>query len=59
MNLFSAEQDVELGREAAAEAEKELTILADPVLTGYVNDVGVRVAKASTEPGLPLPVQGD
>lgn len=54
-NLFTRQQDVQLGREAAAEIRKKVTIVNDPVLTSYVNAVGQRLmqsreAKASGFP---------
>jgi Zn-dependent protease with chaperone function len=38
-NLFSVEQDIEIGRLSAAEAERELPILRDASLERYLNDV--------------------
>ena len=54
-NLFTRQQDIQLGREAAAEIRKKATIVNDPVLTSYVNAVGQRLmqsreAKASGFP---------
>ena len=43
-NLFSKDQDVQLGKEAAAEVEKQMTVLKDPVLTEYINKLGMRIA---------------
>jgi len=43
-NLFSKQQDVQLGEEAAAQVRKEKTIVNDPVLSAYVNRVGKRLA---------------
>jgi predicted Zn-dependent protease len=45
-NKFSLEDDVKLGREAAAEGEKKLQLLRDPQLEGYVQHVGERLAAA-------------
>lgn len=45
-NLFSKEQDVQLGEEAAAQVRKQKTMIKDPVLTSYVNRVGKRLAAA-------------
>src|SRR5690349_14220069 len=45
-NLFSKEQDVHLGEEAAAQVRKEKSVINDPVLTAYVNRVGNRLAEA-------------
>lgn len=43
-NLFSKEQDVQLGKESAAQVRKQGVILDDPFLTAYVNKVGQRLA---------------
>lgn len=45
-NLFSKQQDVQLGQEAAAQVRKQMTVIHDPVLTNYVNLVGKRLANA-------------
>jgi predicted Zn-dependent protease len=45
-NLFSKQQDVQLGQEAAAQVRKQMTVIHDPVLTNYVNQVGKRLASA-------------
>lgn len=45
-NLFSKQQDVQLGQEAAAQVRKQMTVINDPVLTNYVNQVGKRLASA-------------
>ncbi|HUG81802.1 MAG TPA: M48 family metallopeptidase [Bryobacterales bacterium] len=52
-NLFSPEQDVQLGKEAAAEIEKEVTIVNDKELTEYVARIGKRLADASPAPEYP------
>ena len=54
-NLFSKQQDIQLGREMAAEVRKQATLIEDPTLTAYVNAVGKRLmasqeAKASGFP---------
>jgi predicted Zn-dependent protease len=54
-NFFSKQQDVQLGQEAAAQVRKQMTVIKDPTLTGYVNAVGKRLmasqeAKASGFP---------
>jgi beta-barrel assembly-enhancing protease len=43
-NLFSKQQDVQLGQEAAAQVRKQMHVINDPVLTDYVNRVGKRLA---------------
>jgi len=44
-NLFSKQQDVQLGREAAAEIEKQLTVIQDKALTDYINRIGNRLVE--------------
>jgi len=43
-NLFSAEQDVEVGRQSAAQAEQQLPLLRDSEVQNYVNRIGQRLA---------------
>jgi predicted Zn-dependent protease len=43
-NLFSKEQDVQLGQESAAQVRKQMTIVDDPFLKNYVNQIGKRLA---------------
>ena len=43
-NVFSPEQDIEIGRQSAAEAERTLPMLRDPAIAGYVDRVGRRLA---------------
>ena len=43
-NLFTRQQDVQLGRELAAQIRKQSTIVYDPTLTAYVNTIGKRLA---------------
>jgi predicted Zn-dependent protease len=43
-NLFSKEQDVQLGKESAEQVRKQMTVIHDPVLTAYVNQIGKRLA---------------
>jgi len=55
-NLFSKEQDVQLGQENAAQVRKQMTVIHDPVLTEYVNRVGKRLvgAREAQESGFPF-----
>ena len=55
-NLFTKQQDVQLGEETAAEVRKQMTVISDPVLTAYVNHVGKRLAASeeATESGFPF-----
>jgi Zn-dependent protease with chaperone function len=52
-NLFSPEQDVQLGQEAATEIEKQVTVVNDKALTDYVAGIGKRLADASPAPDYP------
>ncbi len=45
-NLFTRQQDVQLGQELAAQIRKNVTIVKDPVLINYVNAVGRRLAQS-------------
>jgi beta-barrel assembly-enhancing protease len=54
-NLFSVEQDVEIGRQSAIEAEAQLPILNDRSIEAYVNAIGERLA--SVAPGADYPYQ--
>ena len=54
-NLFSTEQDVEIGRQSAAEAERQLPILRNPSVEAYVGAIGKRLA--AVIPGAKFPYQ--
>ncbi len=43
-NMFSAQQDVEIGAQSAAEAERQLPLLRDADVEGYVNRIGQKLA---------------
>jgi beta-barrel assembly-enhancing protease len=43
-NLFSPQQDVQLGQEQAAQVRKQMPIVNDPFLNNYVNTIGKRLA---------------
>ncbi|HWY69511.1 MAG TPA: M48 family metallopeptidase [Terriglobales bacterium] len=45
-NLFSKEQDVQVGQESAAQVRKQMTMVKDPFLNQYVNSIGKRLANA-------------
>ena len=45
-NKYAVEDDVKLGREAAAQAEKEFPLLRDGEIEEYVNQVGQRIVSA-------------
>jgi hypothetical protein len=52
-NLFSVDQDVEMGKDASKEVEKKLLILNDSVTQRYVTDLGLSLAKNTDMPNLP------
>jgi hypothetical protein len=43
-NLFSPQQDVQLGKESAEEVDRTYPLLADPQVLRYVNDLGRQLA---------------
>jgi beta-barrel assembly-enhancing protease len=55
-NLFSKDQDVQLGKESADQVRKQMTVIKDPVLTDYVKRVGKRLvsAREAQESGFPF-----
>lgn len=55
MNFFKPAQDIELGREAAAEAERQLPLLRDAGVNAYLNRLGRRLA--AHVPGHDFPYQ--
>jgi beta-barrel assembly-enhancing protease len=54
-NLFSVEQDQDIGKQSAAEAERQLPILNDRSTTQYVTAIATRLAKVA--PGADFPYQ--
>ena len=52
-NVFSVEQDVEIGRQSAVEAERQLPLLRDSSVQNYVERVGRRLAEAAPGPKFP------
>jgi len=55
-NLFSKQQDVQVGQESAAQVRKQMTMVKDPFLNQYVNSIGKRLANApeARESGFPF-----
>lgn len=49
-NLFSPEQDVEVGQQSAAQAEQQLPIVNDAQINNYVNNIGQRLARNAGGP---------
>jgi beta-barrel assembly-enhancing protease len=54
-NLFSVDQDQEIGRQSADEAERQLPILQDRSIEAYVDGIGKRLAAVA--PGAKYPYQ--
>ena len=54
-NLFTVEQDIDLGRQSAAEAEKQLRLLNDRNVDSYLNRIVQRLAAGA--PGARYPYQ--
>jgi|SRR5215470_10809658 len=52
-NLFSKEQDVQLGKEAASQVEKQSKIVTDAVVSNYVQRIGERLAATPDAGGYP------
>lgn len=52
-NLFSVQQDVEIGRQSAVEAEKQLRLLNDPPINNYLTRIITRLAAQA--PGAKYP----
>jgi predicted Zn-dependent protease len=46
-NLFSKEQDVQLGKESAAEVEKKMKVIDSPELQGYIGTVGKKLTSSA------------
>jgi hypothetical protein len=44
-NQFSPEQDIELGRQAAAEIKQQVDIVDNPTLQNYIKGLGTRLAR--------------
>jgi predicted Zn-dependent protease len=53
LNLISTEEEIRLGRDLAAEIEREERVLNHPALSRYVSAVGERVAARSGRAGIP------
>jgi predicted Zn-dependent protease len=52
MNLLSAQQEVEIGRQAAKEVETSMPIYDDPVVAAYVDSLGQLLARHSRRPDI-------
>src|SRR6185436_2729560 len=52
-NTFSEEQDIEIGRQSAVEAEKKLPLINDPRIVTYVESLGKTLVAKSRGPNFP------
>jgi hypothetical protein len=55
VNVFTPEQDIQLGKQNAAEAEKQLRMLNDPRVDEYLNSLGKKLVAHA--PGYKYPYQ--
>lgn len=46
-NLFSPQQDIQVGREASGEADKQLPLVTDPEVVRYVSNLGRQLAQVA------------
>jgi predicted Zn-dependent protease len=53
ISLMSEAQEIQLGREADIEVQREMGMYEDRALQDYVNDIGQRLARNSHRPNLP------
>ncbi len=53
-NLFSKQQEVELGREAASQTERQLQLVHDAALNSYVSDLGQRLVRYAPNHDFPF-----
>jgi predicted Zn-dependent protease len=57
LSLISEAQEVELGRQAAQEAQQQIGLVRDPELQQYVSRIGLALAAKSERPELPWQFQ--
>jgi predicted Zn-dependent protease len=53
LSLMSEAQEVQLGQEMDVQVRNEMGLYDDPALQRYVQDIGLRLARASERPNLP------
>jgi Peptidase family M48 len=44
-NLFSPKQDIEVGKQNAAEVDKQMPLIKDPQVTSYISDLGKKLTQ--------------
>ena len=52
-NLFSKEQDIQLGKEAAAQVRQQMEVINDPKLQAFIDRIGKRLASQPQAGGFP------
>lgn len=52
-NLFKPEQDIQLGKEAAAEVEKQYEVIRDPALQSYISNLGNKLVRSQYASNFP------
>ena len=53
MNFFSIEKDIELGRQAASQLERQMPMVNDPIVQRWIDMVGRRIVSQTSMPNLP------
>lgn len=53
LSLISERQEIQMGREYSAQVEQQIGVVDDAGLQAYVEDIGLRMARASERPDLP------
>src|SRR6266545_7876979 len=56
-NVFSVQQDIEIGRQSAAEAERQLRLVRDRSVDGYLNQIVGTLASGATGARFPYHAQ--
>src|SRR5262249_37638211 len=58
MNMFSPAQDIELGKQGAAEVEKTMPVLNNAQINGYLQNIGKRLAASKYSGDWPFSFKG-
>jgi len=53
MFSLSEQDEIRIGRQAAAQVEQKAHIVRDPEIQKYISGLGMELARASTRPNLP------
>ncbi|MEZ5352791.1 MAG: M48 family metallopeptidase [Bryobacteraceae bacterium] len=52
-NLFSKEQDVQMGQEYAKQVEQEMVVITNPTIHGFIENIGKKLAASPDAGGFP------